>query len=84
MLSETKKQRRLFIAVGLILPVVGSLASSAGTLIELTSLGYIRPVSNLFLILTMLSVVIFGQLLSLNPTWLRGMPSCTQVSVQTD
>lgn len=84
MLSETKKQRRLFIAVGLILPVVGSLASSAGTLIELTSLGYIRPVSHLFLILTMLSVVIFGQLLPLNPTWLRGMPSCTQVSVQTD
>ena len=67
MLSETKKQRRLFIASGLILLVFGSLASSTVTLIELTSMGYIRPVSHLFLILTMLSVVIVGQrLLSLN------------------
>lgn len=71
MLYDTKKQRRLFIAVGFILLVVGSLASSTGTLIELTSLGYIRPVPHLFLILTMLSVVIVGQrLLSLNTTWL--------------
>ena len=71
MLSETKKQRRLFIASGLILLLVGSLASSTVTLIELTAMGYIRPVSHLFLILTMLSVVIVGQrLMSLNPTWL--------------
>lgn len=71
MIRDLHKQRVLFLLAGLLLLIIGALASSAGTLIDLVSQGYIRPTVHVMLIASLLVMCGLGNwLLNINPVWL--------------